>query len=247
MDGRIGPADPECVPSVRATGQGQAIRLAGLGPSAGAAVSLVGAGIALWILAASLLGVPVWPGGPGGDSGTLHLPANPASAPHVRPAEPVTPRGSTTAVPAAAAVPRPVAQPQHRRAAAPHRTAHGPAKGVPRTATGPAPPAPAPGPSASARTSTPSGGGGGSTGGGSENPLPAATRGAAERTVGTVRQTVAPVTNVLPAPVQTPVAAAGDAVQQTAGTVDQAVDGVVTPVTGAAGQVTGGLGLGPRG
>src|SRR3954471_23369969 len=117
MDVRVRAPDPGYVPSLRATGQGQAIRLAGLGPSAGAAVSLVGAGIALWIFAASLLGVPVWPGGPGGDSGTLRLPASPVPAPHTQPVRAVTLRERATAVPAAAAAPRPVADPHRRRAA----------------------------------------------------------------------------------------------------------------------------------
>jgi hypothetical protein len=183
MDVRVRASDPEYVPPLRATGQGQAIRLSGLGPSAGAAVSLVGAGVALWLLAASLLGVRVWPGGPGGDSGSLRLPASPVSAPHARPAEPVTVRGAATAVPAVAVDPRPVVQPRRRHAAAPHRTAHGPAKGVPRTPTAPAPAATS-APAAGSQASAPSSGGDGSNGGGggSDNTQPAATRGAAERT-----------------------------------------------------------------
>ena len=70
-----------------------------------------------------------------------------------------------------------------------------------------------------------------------------------QRTVKTVRQTAAPVTSALPAPVQAPVNSTVDVVEQTAATVDETVNQVtnaVAPVTGAVGQVTGGLGLGPR-
>ena len=86
MDGWVGRADSGRVLPLRAIGQGNAVRLGGLGPSAGAAVSLVGAVVALWLLAASLLGVRVWPGAPDGESGTLRLPASPATPTSGRPA-----------------------------------------------------------------------------------------------------------------------------------------------------------------
>src|SRR4051794_9038092 len=66
---------------VLSTGQGRAVRLNGLWPSAGAAASLIGAGIALWLLAAALLGVRVWPGGPDDHTGRVRL----RPAPVVRP------------------------------------------------------------------------------------------------------------------------------------------------------------------
>jgi hypothetical protein len=258
MDDRAVGADSGRVPPLRAIGQGQ---VGGLAPSAGAAVSLVGAGVALWLLAASLLGVRVWPGGPGGGSGTLRLPASPkVAAPPARAAKPVSFRAGTptTALPAAAlaADRRRVA---HRSPATPHRTDRGPAKGVTRSAPAPATSSPAPaatpvssgggtsGSVPSSPTPAPSGGGGG---GGTDTPQPpAATPGALQQTVQTVRRTAAPVTNALPAPVQTPVNSTVGVVEQTAATVDQTLDQVTTavaPVTDTVGRVTSGLGLGPR-
>src|SRR4051812_23749164 len=101
------------------------VRARGLLPSLGAAGSLVAAGAALWLLAAMLLGVRVWPGGPGGGSGRLTLPATTAAAPRVAPA----------AVPRRVAVARPRiagSLPARHRAARPARRRR-PAKGLPAT------------------------------------------------------------------------------------------------------------------
>src|SRR5215207_1385867 len=73
------------VPSSRSE---QAVRLGGLGPSLGAAASLVASGVALSLLIATLFGAPVWPGASDGDHGdALNLPAPPVS--HVAVPEPV--------------------------------------------------------------------------------------------------------------------------------------------------------------
>src|SRR4051812_17064843 len=99
---------------MRASGDGSAVRLGGLAPSAGAAASLVGAGVALWLLAAPLLGVRAWPGGPGGDSGSLRLPAAPAApAPRVPAARADSVR--LTVAPVAAATPAAPRAVAHRR------------------------------------------------------------------------------------------------------------------------------------
>src|SRR5947209_1567740 len=47
------------------TGQGRAVRWGGIAPSPGAAACLVGAVVALSLLGSALLGVRLWPGGPG--------------------------------------------------------------------------------------------------------------------------------------------------------------------------------------
>ena len=62
------------------TGQGRSTRFGGIAPSAAASASLVGAAVALSLLASALLGVRLWPGGPDGGSGRLTLPAAPVPA-----------------------------------------------------------------------------------------------------------------------------------------------------------------------
>jgi hypothetical protein len=194
----------------------------------GAAVSLVGALVALSLLASSLLGVRLWPGGPGGGAGRLTLPAAPVhaiaatrarvhhaaiAAPAVRPAH------------TAAAHLRAVHHVVRRRA---HRRAAPPAPGATATPAPPAASTPAPKPStataaAPAATATPSHG--------TNLPVvrtPVAPRHVVQQTVTTVRQTTQPVVNVLPPVVQTPVATVEDTLQQVATTVDQAL----APVTG---------------
>ena len=55
------------------------MRLGGLGPSLGAAASLVAAGVVLVLFVAGLLGAPVWPGASDAQGDELTLAAPPVS------------------------------------------------------------------------------------------------------------------------------------------------------------------------
>jgi hypothetical protein len=223
MYGSREPADIARVTSL--TGQGRSARFGGIAPSAAASVSLVGAVVALSLLASALLGVRLWPGGPGGDSGRLTLPAAPVkaravAAPRARVRRAVAApaaRPDRTVVSHPRPAPRVTRRRPHRRAAAPAPTA------------APAPPAattPAPGNAAEATPSvTPAPAGVTKL---PAVPTPVATPRTVERTVVAVRQATQPVVQVLPPAVQTPVAVVEDTLQQAAATVDHAL----APVTG---------------
>ena len=58
---------------------GKRVRLGGLGPSLGAAASLVAAGVALVLVVAGMLGAPVWPGASDAQGEELTLAAPPVS------------------------------------------------------------------------------------------------------------------------------------------------------------------------
>ncbi len=228
---------------------GPVIRLGGLGPSVGAAVSLLAAGVLLSVLAASLFGVRVWPGpSDRGQVPSLRLPAaaTPAPARRVAVSAPeaeatvtsrprrtdsrrtVAPRsrrsvggGRELEAPSARVAPRIGSRPVTEPTAVAPRTS----KTVdPATGSAPGPAATtAPGPAATAAPAPPT------------TPVvtpaptaaaPSATPGAVERTVSAARQVVAPVTTVLPPPVATPVDAVLNTVQETAKTVDQTLGGL---------------------
>jgi hypothetical protein len=215
-------------------------RRGGIGPSAGAAASLVGAAIALSLLGAALLGARFWPGGPGSDSGRLTLPAAPSAAHRATSAHRVARR--VVVLPAAASTPARHAARPHRRAHHPHTPAPVRRSAPPAVSARPAPAAPAPAASAPApaaasspaRDTSPAA---------APTPAPTsspvATHGAVQQTVATVRHAAAPVADALPPAVQPAVQAAGDALQQTAATVDQALAPVTTTVDRTLAPVTG--------
>ena len=219
---------------------GKRVRLGGLGPSLGAAASLVAAGVVLVLVVAGLLGAPVWPGASDAQGEELTLATPPVS--DVAVPEPVggtdfaPERSAVAAEPTRASGERP-RRPSRRTA--PRRRTPRPATPAPATPTSPAAPS-APTTSEAPRESTGGGGGragggedGGGGGGSAPTPKPEPTAapaqpGPVQQTVSAVREVAAPVTEALPAPVATVVNEVLDTVEQTAATVDQTLD----PVTG---------------
>ena len=220
------------------------IRLGGIGPSLGAAASLVAAGVVIALVVAGLLGAPVWPGASDAQGDELTLPAPPVAK--VAVPEPAggadfaEVRSEATPARSTAADDRPRARTRRRgepRRGAPRKAA--PAPAAPDTASTPA----TSGSSESSAGGGGSSGGGNSGGGGGSTPTPAPTStpapapaqpGAVQQTVAAVREVAEPVTDALPAPVATVVEQVLDTVEQTAATVDQTLK-PVTDVTDALG------------
>jgi hypothetical protein len=229
------------------SGSGNGVRLGGLGPSLGAAASLLAAGIVLSVLIAALLGASVWPDAPGrAEADTVTLPA--AQPPRAAAPVPDDRAGGSSPVtgtpaPAATAARPDRPRPRARTRPAPRRTAPRPTAPAPPAATpapvsaaDPAPAATATAPQADTDraerprpTPTPIRGGGGGNG-----EPPPQQPGAVEQTVTVVREAAKPVTTALPAPVQEPVEQVLDSVQETAAGLDQTLK-PVNDLTGALG------------
>ena len=209
------------------------VRLGGLGPSLGAAASLVAAGVALALLVAGLLGAPVWPGASDAQGEELTLAAPPVS--DVAVPEPV---GGTDFVDRArrgarARDARPPAHAVAPHGAAPARAAACGSRAGDAHDAGRA--EHAGGERVAPRRATAAGGPTAVAAAAARRPRRSRNRRRrrlspepVEQTVSAVREAAAPVTDALPAPVATVVDQVLDTVQQTAATVDQTLD----PVTG---------------
>jgi hypothetical protein len=210
--------------------------LGGLGPSLGAAASLLAAGVTLSLLVASLFGVRLLPSlSDRGEAGSVRL--SPAATPAARVAvrEPEDrPRAAAVVrvESVATASPRRAARRERPGTVTAPRSRVAPRTNVPAPVATQAPAATRRAESAPAAVATPAP----ETKRPAPEPTapPAATpvpttappAGPVEKTVETVRETVKPVLTVVPPPVASPVQAVLDQVQATGRTVDETLRGL---------------------